>query len=192
MISMTYDFQLSDFQNANGPSPSPISRVSGSFTLGLDPSLPENSSVVIKLNSGTPRSTSGSGLSLGPILIEGAQNGGAIDEIGTNNFVLTLDLSNPPAPRFLTCDDIHGGMCGSLSGSTLAEAYVSPSDPTGLFFAASGTIEARTVTAPDVRLEAGPQTVSAVPLPASLPMAGSALLALAAATYGRKRTSKPL
>ena len=128
LVTETYSFSLGGFVDINGspPLPSPLSNISGSFTVTFDPTLNyDNDTTDLVVHSLT-----GDGL---PLTLDsqvgftydasghhfwlgGVENDADLVLTGTNDFVLTYDLTNLADPQFVPCST-PGFLCGANTGN---------------------------------------------------------------------------
>jgi PEP-CTERM motif len=149
VVTETYDFTLSNFVNGSGSDPSPVSTITGSFTVTFDPTTafdnqtsgvtvnsltgigPLDSTVGISANPGTPYF-----LSIGGIENDAGDIGGF-----TNDFVLQLtfaDVNSVASPQLATC---VGFSCGSAPQTATSSGFTVSSLP-DFWVAESGTVTA--------------------------------------------------
>lgn len=128
VVTETYSFTLGGFVDINGspPLPSPQSTITGSFTVTFDPTLNydnDTTDLVVHSFSGSPMApaldsqlgftydASGHFFFLG-----GVANDSDFVFTGTNDFVLTFDLTNLADPKFVPCNT-PGFLCGANTGN---------------------------------------------------------------------------
>jgi hypothetical protein len=142
-ITVSYDFVLGDFIPVAGIEPTPITTISGSFTVSFDTAV----TVMNTMDSLTVHSLSFTPAS--PLAFSydadlkragfgGLQNTATLTGLGTDDFGLVLDLNNIDAPALLTCAQ-PGFFCGAAAGNpnVLTSAYTMASVPAGAWFATS-------------------------------------------------------
>lgn len=125
-VTETYSFTLGGFVDINGspPQPSPVSQVTGSFTVTFDPTLnydDDTTDIVVHSLTGVTVDSplgftydaSGHYFFLG-----GTANDSDYVVVGTNDFVLTYNLTNLADPTFISCAT-PGFSCGANTGSPL-------------------------------------------------------------------------
>jgi hypothetical protein len=182
VVTETYSFSLGGFQDAQAgpPVPSPVSTISGSFTVTFDPALDfsdDTADLVVHSFSGVGVPLdSPLGFSYSAANQEFALGGleGNTDDItpGTNDFTILLDLTNLSKPQFFPCST-PGLACGAFNGNP---AFISAA------FTRSGADFDKSLW-----IAATAESVVAVPEPPTWAMmfGGLALVALAGA---RRRT----
>ena len=142
-ISTTVNFSLGGFLDINDvvPVPPTVSTIAGSFIVTFDPTLfYDNDTTDITVHSFTgPTVDSASGFRYFPtnkqFFFGGLQNDADFVEIGTNDFVLTLDMTNPTSPTLISCAATRK-QCGASTGNSAYDAsgYTSTSSSTALWF----------------------------------------------------------
>jgi hypothetical protein len=181
-ITETLDVSLSDFINTFGTAPPPFPTLTGSFTISLDTAVSvENSSMGLTVNSLSFSSDSpvvfGYFAPTGQLSIGGLAGNSNTVFLGTNDFVVQIDLSDPTMPTLYNC--AQGFSCGTGNGNAAltASAYASTSSP-GIWFAQTGSV----TLVPE-----------AVPEPASLGLLGISIGGLLLAKRrNRGRNSVPV
>jgi len=180
-VTETYNFTLNDFVDIIGSSPSPITSISGSFTLTFDPSVSyvDNTTNITGSITGIPNapvvaSTIGFDTFVGTpygIAIGGIYGGADLIYSNTNDFILELTFANAASladPSIAVCGG-PGLTCGNYTGSNAVYA--------------AGYSE----TGTDSVWFAQVQNVSPTPLPAALPLLAGGLGALGLLGWRRKR-----
>jgi hypothetical protein len=185
-VTKTYNFSLSNFAEADGTGiSSPISSITGSFRLTFDPNsatsddtthIVTNSFVVNPSSSADFAPIAFSTDPAGSITIGSSVNDVTAIVPGSNDFVLQLLFPGGGGfdnPALATCAD-SGFSCSNGSGlsSFLASGYTLASDNASGWFATTGS-------------------VSETPIPATLPLFGSALATLGFVSLRRKRSAGP-
>ena len=170
-VTTTVNFSLSGFLDINSTVPvtPSVSSITGSFTVTFDPTqLYNNDTTDITVNSFTGTTVDSTlGFTYDPtnhdFFFGGLQNDSDFVLTGTNDFVLTLDMTDTSNPTFILCNGA-GITCGAQTGNGAyaASGYTSTSSATALWF----------VSAPD-------STVT-VPEPMSLALLGVGAAGLAA------------
>jgi hypothetical protein len=182
-VTETYDFTLSNFVDIGGGNvPAPYTTVTGSFTLTFDPTVTytdQSAGLTVNSFSGGPIdstlvfSTSSPG-SPYFISIGGLDNGAGLIAYGTNDFVLQLrfaDGSNLGSPELPVCTD-PGYSCGG-NPAFYASGYSLASYQSAAWFPTTAS-------------------VSATPLPATLPLFATGLGGLGLLGWRRKRKAAAL
>jgi hypothetical protein len=140
-ITENYSFSLSGFLDINSAVPvPPTSLITGSFTAIFDPTLnyiDDTADLVVHSFSGWPISSTLGFTYLASshdFWLGGLLNGASVAFAGTNDFVLTLDLTDPSTPRFVLCSDPGIG-CGRSTGNPAyaASGFTSTGSATALW-----------------------------------------------------------
>jgi hypothetical protein len=167
-----FNFVLGGFVDINGSPalPSPVNQITGSFTVTFDPTLNyDNDTTDIVVHSLTGVTVdSPLGFTYDAVgqyfFFGGTANDSDYVVVGTNDFVLTYNLSNLADPTFVPCNT-PGFSCGANTGSPLY-------DTSG--FTTTGNSSLWFITAADSNPNG-----SSVPEPASSVLVLIALLGLA-------------
>jgi hypothetical protein len=125
IVTETYSFSLGGFVDINGspPQPSPLSQIAGSFTVTFDPTLNYANDtadlVVHSLVGPTIDSTLGFTYDAAGhyFFLGGTANGSNFVAVGTNDFVLTYNLTDLSNPQFIPCNT-PGFSCGAQTGNS--------------------------------------------------------------------------
>ena len=172
-ITENIDFSLSGFVDVINSAPSPISLITGSFTVTYDPTLTYDSDttdiVVHSLTGVTVDSPLG--FTYGSNLMEfgGTQTGSNYVASFTNDLVVSFNLTDPANPTFVPCST-PGYTCGNYTGSSAIDASgYSEADTSSIWF-----------------YSAKQSVVSTVPEPATLSLMGLGLALTAFARRARK------
>jgi hypothetical protein len=180
-ITETYSFSLTGFTDVNGSPPlaSPVSQISGSFTVTFDPTLNySNDTTDLVVNSFTGLTIDSAlgfsyGTSRGYFFFGGIQNNADSVLAGTNDFALALNLSNPSDPQFILCN-APNIKCGAATGdANYAASGFATTGNNSLWFAS-----------------AADSSISNTPLPAALPLFATGLGGLGLLDWRRKRKSR--
>jgi PEP-CTERM motif len=171
-ITETYTFTLGGFVDINGspPQASPVNQITGSFTVTFDPTLNyDNDTTDIVVHSFTGVTVdSALGFTYDSVgsyfFFGGIANDSDYVVVGTNDFVLTYNLTDPSNPEFVPCST-PGFSCGANTGNA---AY----DTSG--FTTTGNDSLWFITAADSNPNG-----SSVPEPATLALFGISMAALA-------------
>ena len=173
-ITETYNFTLGGFIDINGvPAlPPPVAQVTGSFTVTFDPTLNYNSDTAdLTVNSFSgPTVASPFGFTYDAashsFFFGGTANGSNFVVVGTNDFVLTYNLTDPADPKFIPCNTA-GFSCGAQTGNAAYDTsgYTTTGNNSLWFIAAA-------------------QSNTSVPEPASMAILGFGALGLA---FARRR-----
>jgi hypothetical protein len=184
VVTKSYSFSLGGFIDVNdiSPLPSPLSAITGSFTVTFDPTLSydnDTADVSVTLN-GTPTAPTidsplgftyfGSGLYAGDFFLGGTANDSDFVSAGTNDFVLSYNLSDLNNPQFINCGAV-GVVCGLQTGNS---AY----DGSGYTEAGSNAVWF---------IGADQSVTSAVPEPLTLSLFGAGVAGAAAIRRRRKK-----
>jgi hypothetical protein len=169
VITKTIDFSLGGFLDINSSVPvSPTTvNISGLITVNFDPTLSyddDTADITVNSFSGvTVDSTLGFTYNAANhfFFFGGLQNDADFVVIGTNDFVLGLDLTNIADPVLIPCNGA-GIECGAATGNGAYDAsgYTSTSSATALWFIAAA------------------QSSVAAPEPASIALLGAGVLGL--------------
>jgi hypothetical protein len=156
----TVNFSLGGFLDINSSTPVPptVSNISGSFTVTFDPTLGydnDTTDIIVHSFSGTTVDST-LGFTYDPInqfFFGGLQSDADFVVIGTNDFVLTLDMANVNDPTPISCG-APAIECGNSTGNSAYEAsgYTSTSSDTALWFIAASQSQVTTPEPPDVAL----------------------------------------
>ncbi len=149
VVTETYAFTFNNFIDATANNPSPLSNISGSFTLTFDPSLSysnDTADIVVNFLS-DPFVSSPIGFdnvpSPGPgqwgyIAIGGILNDADFIAVGTDDFTLNLKYLNPGFPLLALCSD--GYACGNAPGSAVASGYTLAAVPDSAWLPGDGAV----------------------------------------------------
>lgn len=156
----TVNFSLGGFFDINSSTPVPptVSNISGSFTVTFDPTSGydnDTTDIIVHSFSGTTVDST-LGFTYDPInqfFFGGLQSDADFVVIGTNDFVLTLDMANVNDPTPISCG-APTIECGNLTGNSAYEAsgYTSTSSDTALWFIAASQSQVTTPEPRDVAL----------------------------------------
>lgn len=146
VISTTINFSLGGFLDINSLTPVPptVSNISGSFTVSFDPTLSydnDTTDITVHSFSGTTVD-SPLGFTYDPttqqFFFGGLENDADFVVIGTNDFVLSLDMTDVNDPTLIPCNGV-GIECGAATGNGAYDAsgYTSTSSATALWFIAA-------------------------------------------------------
>jgi hypothetical protein len=144
-ITETYTFHLTGFVDINGNLPAPDPVVNGSITVTYDPNLTYDSDTtditVNSLTGVTVDSPLGFTYSSGELEFGGTANDSDFVVFGTNDIVVSFNVSNPNAPTFLPCST-PGFTCGNYTGSSAVDAagYTVSNSDDAWFYGAQSTI----------------------------------------------------
>jgi hypothetical protein len=182
VVTENYSFSLGGFTDINGspPLPPPVTTVTGSFTVTFDPTLNYDSDTadvtVHSLSGITVDSPLGFtyDAASGDFFLGGTANDSDFVSVGTNDFVLTYNLTDLSDPQFIPCST-PGFLCGAQTGNGAYETsgYTTVGNDSLWFIA---TADSSTGTTP-------------VPEPFTLSLFGAGL-AGGAAMRRRKRVQK--
>jgi PEP-CTERM motif len=147
-ISENINFNMTGFLDITGlpPATPPVTGISGSFTLNFDPTLNYDSDF-------NPTDITVNALNLGGLTLDNPQVGFTYDAgsqdlffggiqndsdfviEGTNDFVLSLNLTNLSDPAFILCN-APGIECGTQTGNGIyaASGYTTSANSSSLFF----------------------------------------------------------
>jgi hypothetical protein len=172
-ITENINFSLSGFVDVINTAPSPITLITGSFTVTYDPTLTYSSDttdiVVHSLNGVTVDSPLG--FTYGSDLMEfgGTQTGSNYVTNFTNDLVVSFNLTDPANPTFVPCST-SGYSCGNYTGSSAIDAsgYSEAGTSSIWFYSAQKSV------------------VTTVPEPATLSLMGLGLALTAFARRARK------
>jgi PEP-CTERM motif len=142
-------FSMGGFTDINGSPalPSPVSTITGSFSATFDPTLDYDDDttdlIINSFNSGSLTLDSplgftyfATGTYAGDIFFGGTENDSSFAEVGTNDFVLALNLSNPGVPTYVSCA-ATGIQCGANTGNTAYDASAYTTQGTNSIWAIS-------------------------------------------------------
>jgi len=123
-VTEDYSFALGGFIDINGSPalPSPVNQITGSFTVTFDPTLNyDNDTADVSLHSltgVTVDSPIGFSYDAGShtFFLGGTANDSDFVVVGTNDFVLTYNLTDLSNPMFIGCDTT-GFLCGASTGN---------------------------------------------------------------------------
>jgi hypothetical protein len=123
-------FTTTNFVDIVGSASPTVAAVTGSFTVTFDTALnySSNTTDIVVHNFSGPTVSSALGFSYDAaskfFWFGGIENGANLVYSGTNDYILTLDLSNINAPRAVTCGD-PGIVCAGQTGNSnyLASGY---------------------------------------------------------------------
>ena len=125
-----YSFSLGGFVDVDNGSPPPVSTVSGSFTVTFDPTQNyDNDTTDLVMHSfniggitlGSPLGFTymATGTYAGDFWLGGTQNDADTAFSGTNDFVMTLNMSNLSSPQLIPCSGLFS--CGDQTGNPAYE-----------------------------------------------------------------------
>jgi hypothetical protein len=145
-VTTTVNFSLGGFLDMNStvPVPPTVSSITGSFTVTFDPTqnyLDDTADLTVNSFSG-PTVDSAFGFTYDAanhdFFFGGLQNGSDFVETGTNDFVLSLNMTDVANPTLIPCN-APGITCGAQTGSGAYDAsgYTSTSSATALWFIAA-------------------------------------------------------
>lgn len=152
LVTETYDFNLSNFIDigAGPPVASPLTLITGSFTISFDPTLTFNNDtadIVVRAFSDT-QVASAIGFdnlaSTGPDVPDFLAIGGVLNDadffaFATDDFSINIKFTDPADPRMALCGD--GYSCGSAAGPTLAAGYGLAGFPDDGWLATEGSVD---------------------------------------------------
>ncbi len=153
VVSTTINFSLGGFLDINSTTPVPptVSNISGSFTVTFDPTLSydnDTTDITVHSFSGTTVDST-LGFTYSPsnqfLFFGGLQNDADFVVIGTNDFVLSLDMADINDPTLIPCNG-PGIECGAATGNGAYDAsgYTSTSSYTALWFIAAAQSQVAT------------------------------------------------
>ena len=176
VVNETLDFSLGGFIDIEAGQPSPTSNISGSITATFDPTqnyTDDTADLVVHSFSGTSVGSS-LGFTYDPsnhfFWFGGTQNGSSLDVAGTDDFVITYDLTNLSDPMFVSCG-APGIECGSQTGNSAYDA----------------TAFTRTASPELIWIIAAADSVSGVPEPSTWAMLLLGFAGIGFAGYRRTR-----
>lgn len=148
-VTETYSFSLTGFVDIQGNTTAPSNLVTGSFTVTFDPTQNyTNDTTDIHVNSFngvTVDSPFGFSYDATSKLFGfgGTYGGTNLVYDGTNDIVISYNLSNLADPTFVPCST-PGYTCGKYTGSSAVEAsgYTTVASGTAYFYGAQSTITA--------------------------------------------------
>jgi len=166
-VTETYTITLGGFVDIQGVvATPPVSTINLSATLTFDPLQNYNddtADIILNSLSGfTPASPIGFTYfaSSNQLFIGGTQNNSDFVITGSDDLVVSLDVTNPAAPIFIPCDG-PGIVCGDQTGNPAYDAsgYTTSDDPSSLFFIAAAQSSTSVPEPSDVALLALPMLV---------------------------------
>ena len=148
-VTETYSFSFSNFIDVGGALPSPISAISGSFTLTFDPTVDADNVtsglVVNYLNGAVVDSplgytyaapTSPGGLAY--LAFGGIAFDADFIAFGTNDIAVNFKFTDPAHPQLALCSD--GYACGTAPPSTVASGYTLAGYPDDGWLVGTGSV----------------------------------------------------
>lgn len=141
-ITETFNFNLTNFVDVEGTTASPVDTIAGSITVVFDPTqdyTDATSGLTVNSFSGLTLGSAWSFYYLASnqdIEIGGIQNDADYIDAGTNDFVISYNLTDPSNPVLNTCLD-PGFNCGTATGNQdfYVAGYTLSSDSTNIWFA---------------------------------------------------------
>jgi len=145
-VTENLSYDLTDFLDASGTEASPLTTLSGSFTVNFDPTQYYSGTTTGLTVYGSSFPNIGSQLAFAwdptysVLSFGGLQNGPGDIASGTNDFVVQFNLSNLSQPRLSLCSD-PGFSCGNLQGNSsyTASGYTLAAYPNDFWLSLAGS-----------------------------------------------------